>query len=169
MVRKNLNNAKQAAITAINGSSRFKSKTKRCIKKHKPTVHNVYLMHKMYNENATELNTAMGTLKHAIADKANTLASSKYVNADNTKQNAYTTKVTNAEHIISGTPTVVTTPSEVTAAANQVNSTKQELNGDERLRVAKQNANTAIEALTQLNTPQKAKLKEQVGQANRFR
>lgn len=27
---------------------------------------------------------------------------------------------------------------------------------------AKQNANTAIDALTQLNTPQKAKLKEQV-------
>ena len=48
------------------------------------------------------------------------------------------TKVTNAEHIISGTPTVVTTPSEATAAANQVNSAKQELNGDERLRV-KQN------------------------------
>ncbi|MBW0794029.1 GA module-containing protein, partial [Pseudomonas aeruginosa] len=71
-------------------------------------------------------------------------------------------------HIISGTPTVVTTPSEVTAAANQVNSAKQELNGDERLRVAKQNANTAIDALTQLNTPQKAKLKEQVGQANRL-
>ncbi|MCP8622595.1 GA module-containing protein, partial [Acinetobacter baumannii] len=35
-------------------------------------------------------------------------------------------------------------------------------------RVAKQNANTAIDALTQLNTPQKAKLKEQVGQANRL-
>ncbi len=33
---------------------------------------------------------------------------------------------------------------------------------------AKQNANTAIDALTQLNTPQKAKLKEQVGQANRL-
>ncbi|HCZ6684903.1 TPA: GA module-containing protein, partial [Staphylococcus aureus] len=97
-----------------------------------------------------------------------TLASSKFVNADSTKQNVYTTKVTNAEHIISGTPTVVTTPSEVTAAANQVNSAKQELNGDERLRVAKQNANTAIDALTQLNTPQKAKLKEQVGQANRL-
>lgn len=110
----------------------------------------------------------MGTLKHAIADKTTTLASSKYVNADSTKQNAYTTKVTNAEHIISGTPTVVTTPSEVTAAANQVNSAKQELNGDERLREAKQNANTAIDALTQLNTPQKAKLKEQVGQANRL-
>lgn len=110
----------------------------------------------------------MGSLKQAIADKTNTLASSKYVNADSTKQNAYTTKVTNAEHIISGTPTVVTTPSEVTAAANQVNSAKQELNGDERLREAKQNANTAIDALTQLNTPQKAKLKEQVGQANRL-
>ncbi|MBU5904934.1 GA module-containing protein, partial [Vibrio cholerae O1] len=73
-----------------------------------------------------------------------------------TKQNAYTTKVTNAEHIISGTPTVGTTPSEVTAAANQVNSAKQELNGDKKLREEKQNANTAIDALTQLNTPQKA-------------
>ncbi len=63
---------------------------------------------------------------------------------------------------------VVTTPSEVTAAANQVNSAKQELNGDERLNERKQNANTAIDVLTQLNTPQKAKLKEQVGQANRL-
>ncbi|WP_370695482.1 hypothetical protein [Staphylococcus aureus] len=55
-----------------------------------------------------------------------------------------------------GTPTVVTTPSEVTAAANQVNSAKHALNGDERLLEAKQNANTAIDALTQLNTPSKS-------------
>ncbi|WP_305089356.1 hypothetical protein, partial [Staphylococcus aureus] len=108
--------------------------------------------------NATELNTAMGQLQHAIADKTTTLARSKFVKADSTKQNVYTTKVTNAEHIISVTPTVVTTPSEVTAAANQVNSAKQELNGDESLRVAKQNANTAIDALTQLNTPPKTML-----------
>ncbi|MBU5849042.1 GA module-containing protein, partial [Vibrio cholerae O1] len=89
-----------------------------------------------------------------------------YDNDDSAKHDAYTTKVNNAEHIISGTPTVVTTPSEVTAAANQVNSAKQELNGDERLRVAKQNAKTAIDVLTQLNPPQKAKLQEQVRQAN---
>ncbi|MBR9233399.1 hyperosmolarity resistance protein Ebh, partial [Staphylococcus aureus] len=163
----NLNNAKQAAITAINGASDLNQKQKDALKAQANGAQRVSNAHDV-QRNATELNTAMGQLQHAIADKTNTLASSKYVNADSTKQNAYTTKVTNAEHIISGTPTVVTTPSEVTAAANQVNSAKQELNGDERLRVAKQNANTAIDALTQLNTPQKAKLKEQVGQANRL-
>lgn len=163
----NLNNAKQAAITAINGASDLNQHQKDALKAQANGAQRVSNAQDV-QRNATELNTAMGTLKHAIADKTNTLASSKYVNADSTKQNAYTTKVTNAEHIISGTPTVVTTPSEVTAAANQVNSAKQELNGDERLRVAKQNANTAIDALTQLNTPQKAKLKEQVGQANRL-
>lgn len=163
----NLNNAKQAAITAINGASDLNQKQKDALKAQANGAQRVSNAQDV-QRNATELNTAMGTLKHAIADKTNTLASSKYVNADSTKQNDYTTKVTNAEHIISGTPTVVTTPSEVTAAANQVNSAKQELNGDERLRVAKQNANTAIDALTQLNTPQKAKLKEQVGQANRL-
>ncbi|HDI1420965.1 TPA: hyperosmolarity resistance protein Ebh, partial [Staphylococcus aureus] len=160
----NLNNAKQAAITAINGASDLNQKQKDALKAQANGAQRVSNANDV-QRNATELNTAMGQLQHAIADKTNTLASSKYVNADNTKQNAYTTKVTNAEHIISGTPTVVTTPSEVTAAANQVNRAKQELNGDERLRVAKQNANTAIDALTQLNTPQKAKLKEQVGQA----
>ncbi|MDI0229455.1 hyperosmolarity resistance protein Ebh, partial [Staphylococcus aureus] len=163
----NLNNAKQAAITAINGSSDLNQHQKEALKAQANGAQRVSNAQDV-QRNATELNTAMGTLKHAIADKTTTLASSKYVNADSTKQNAYTTKVTNAEHIISGTPTVVTTPSEVTAAANQVNSAKQELNGDERLREAKQNANTAIDALTQLNTPQKAKLKEQVGQANRL-
>ncbi|SQE61379.1 Putative Staphylococcal surface anchored protein [Staphylococcus aureus] len=150
----NLNNAKQAAITAINGASDLNQKQKDALKAQANGAQRVSNAQDVQH-NATELNTAMGTLKHAIADKTNTLASSKYVNADSTKQNAYTTKVTNAEHIISGTPTVVTTPSEVTAAANQVNSAKQELNGDERLREAKQNANTAIDALTQLNTPQK--------------
>ncbi|HHE1327939.1 TPA: hyperosmolarity resistance protein Ebh, partial [Staphylococcus aureus] len=163
----NLNNAKQAAITAINGASDLNQKQKDALKAQANGAQRVSNANDV-QRNATELNTAMGQLQHAIADKTNTLASSKYVNADSTKQNAYTTKVTNAEHIISGTPTVVTTPSEVTAADNQVNRAKQELNGDERLRVAKQNANTAIDALTQLNTPQKAKLKEQVGQANRL-
>lgn len=163
----NLNNAKQAAITAINGASDLNQHQKDALKAQANGAQRVSNAQDV-QRNATELNTAMDQLQHAIADKTTTLASSKFVNADSTKQNVYTTKVTNAEHIISGTPTVVTTPSEVTAAANQVNSAKQELNGDERLRVAKQNANTAIDALTQLNTPQKAKLKEQVGQANRL-
>ncbi|MBS3413886.1 GA module-containing protein, partial [Staphylococcus aureus] len=129
----NLNNAKQAAITAINGASDLNQKQKDALKAQANGAQRVSNANDV-QRNATELNTAMGQLQHAIADKTNTLASSKYVNADSTKQNAYTTKVTNAEHIISGTPTVVTTPSEVTAAANQVNSANQQLNGDESLR-----------------------------------
>ncbi|NGC39833.1 hypothetical protein G0W27_14175, partial [Staphylococcus aureus] len=104
----NLNNAKQAAITAINGASDLNQKQKDALKAQANGAQRVSNAQDVQH-NATELNTAMGTLKHAIADKTNTLASSKYVNADSTKQNAYTTKVTNAENIISGTPTVVTT------------------------------------------------------------
>ncbi|WP_142991092.1 GA module-containing protein, partial [Staphylococcus aureus] len=51
------------------------------------------------------------------------------------------------------------------AADTQVTNAKTQLNGNHNLEVAKQNANTAIDGLTSLNGPQKAKLKEQVGQA----
>ncbi|MDN8812083.1 hypothetical protein Q0M12_13875, partial [Staphylococcus aureus] len=73
--------------------------------------------------------------------------------------------VTAAENIVSGTPTPTLTPSDVTNAATQVTNAKTQLNGNHNLEVAKQNANTAIDGLTSLNGPQKAKLKEQVGQA----
>ena len=73
--------------------------------------------------------------------------------------------MTAAENIISGTPTPTLTPSDVTNAATQVTNAKTQLNGNHNLEVAKQNANTAIDGLTSLNGPQKAKLKEQVGQA----
>ncbi len=114
---------------------------------------------------ATELNTAMTALKRAIADKADTKASGNYVNADANKRQAYDEKVTAAENIVSGTPTPTLTPSDVTNAATQVTNAKTQLNGNHNLEVAKQNANTAIDGLTSLNGPQKAKLKEQVGQA----
>ncbi|HDL0488945.1 TPA: GA module-containing protein, partial [Staphylococcus aureus] len=114
---------------------------------------------------ATELNTAMTALKRAIADKAETKASGNYVNADANKRQAYDEKVTAAENIVSGTPTPTLTPADVTNAATQVTNAKTQLNGNHNLEVAKQNANTAIDGLTSLNGPQKAKLKEQVGQA----
>ncbi|EUQ08481.1 extracellular matrix-binding protein ebh [Staphylococcus aureus H50411] len=107
----------------------------------------------------------MTALKRAIADKAETKASGNYVNADANKRQAYDEKVTAAENIVSGTPTPTLTPADVTNAATQVTNAKTQLNGNHNLEVAKQNANTAIDGLTSLNGPQKAKLKEQVGQA----
>ena len=48
---------------------------------------------------ATSLNTAMGNLKHALAEKDNTKRSVNYTDADQPKQQAYDTAVTQAEGI----------------------------------------------------------------------
>ncbi|EWK17345.1 extracellular matrix-binding protein ebhA [Staphylococcus aureus W16028] len=160
----NLERAKQAANTAITNASDLNTKQKKALKAQVTSAGRVSAANGV-EHTATELNTAMTALKRAIADKADTKASGNYVNADANKRQAYDEKVTAAEHIVSGTPTPTLTPSDVTNAATQVTNAKTQLNGNHNLEVAKQNANTAIDGLTSLNGPQKAKLKEQVGQA----
>ncbi|MDA3756531.1 DUF1542 domain-containing protein, partial [Staphylococcus aureus] len=160
----NLERAKQAANTAITNASDLNTKQKEALKAQVTSAGRVSAANGV-EHTATELNTAMTALKRAIADKAETKASGNYVNADANKRQAYDEKVTAAENIVSGTPTPTLTPSDVTNAATQVTNAKTQLNGNHNLEVAKQNANTAIDGLTSLNGPQKAKLKEQVGQA----
>ncbi|MEZ2093108.1 hypothetical protein QUC38_17650, partial [Staphylococcus aureus] len=150
--------------TAITNASDLNTKQKEALKAQVTSAGRVSAANGV-EHTATELNTAMTALKRAIADKADTKASGNYVNADANKRQAYDEKVTAAEHIVSGTPTPTLTPSDVTNAATQVTNAKTQLNGNHNLEVAKQNANTAIDGLTSLNGPQKAKLKEQVGQA----
>ncbi|SHB57598.1 Putative Staphylococcal surface anchored protein [Staphylococcus aureus] len=160
----NLERAKQAANTAITNASDLNTKQKEALKAQVTSAGRVSAANGV-EHTATELNTAMTALKRAIADKAEIKASGNYVNADANKRQAYDEKVTAAENIVSGTPTPTLTPSDVTNAATQVTNAKTQLNGNHNLEVAKQNANTAIDGLTSLNGPQKAKLKEQVGQA----
>ncbi|HDV4306006.1 TPA: hyperosmolarity resistance protein Ebh, partial [Staphylococcus aureus] len=160
----NLERAKQAANTAITNASDLNTKQKEALKAQVTSAGRVSAANGV-EHTATELNTAMTALKRAIADKAETKASGNYVNVDANKRQAYDEKVTAAENIVSGTPTPTLTPSDVTNAATQVTNAKTQLNGNHNLEVAKQNANTAIDGLTSLNGPQKAKLKEQVGQA----
>ncbi len=160
----NLERAKQAANTAITNASDLNTKQKEALKAQVTSAARVAAANGV-EHTATELNTAMTALKRAIADKADTKASGNYVNADANKRQAYDEKVTAAENIVSGTPTPTLTPSDVTNAATQVTNAKTQLNGNHNLEVATQNANTAIDGLTSLNGPQKAKLKEQVGQA----
>lgn len=160
----NLEHAKQAANTAITNASDLNTKQKEALKAQVTSAGHVSAANGV-EHTATELNTAMTALKRAIADKAETKASGNYVNADANKRQAYDEKVTAAENIVSGTPTPTLTPADVTNAATQVTNAKTQLNGNHNLEVAKQNANTAIDGLTSLNGPQKAKLKEQVGQA----
>lgn len=160
----NLAQAKTNATNTINNAHDLNQKQKDALK---TQVNNAQRVSDANNvqHTATELNGAMTALKAAIADKPETKASGNYVNADANKRQAYDEKVTAAENIISGTPTPTLTPSDVTNAATQVTNAKTQLNGNHNLEVAKQNANTAIDGLTSLNGPQKAKLKEQVGQA----
>ena len=75
-------------------------------------------------QTAQELNNAMTQLKQGIADKEQTKADGNFVNADPDKQNAYKQAVAKAEALISGTPDVVVTPSEITAALNKVTQAK---------------------------------------------
>ncbi|MCP8588015.1 hypothetical protein NMF07_18495, partial [Acinetobacter baumannii] len=114
---------------------------------------------------ATTLNDAMTQLKQGIADKDQTKANGNFVNADTDKQNAYNNAVAHAEQIISGTPNANVDPQQVAQALQQVTDAKNGLNGNHNLQVAKDNANTAIDQLPNLNQPQKTALKDQVSHA----
>ncbi|HDI1387353.1 TPA: hyperosmolarity resistance protein Ebh, partial [Staphylococcus aureus] len=162
--RQGLTLDRQPALTTLHGASNLNQAQQNNFTQQINAAQNHAALETI-KSNITALNTAMTALKRAIADKADTKASGNYVNADANKRQAYDEKVTAAEHIVSGTPTPTLTPSDVTNAATQVTNAKTQLNGNHNLEVAKQNANTAIDGLTSLNGPQKAKLKEQVGQA----
>ncbi|WP_460985709.1 hypothetical protein, partial [Staphylococcus aureus] len=88
-----------------------------------------------------------------------------FVNADPDKQNAYNQAVAKAEALISGTPDVVVTPSEITAALNKVTQAKNDLNGNTNLATAKQNVQHAIDQLPNLNQAQRDEYNKQITQA----
>ncbi|HGI6254678.1 TPA: hyperosmolarity resistance protein Ebh [Staphylococcus aureus] len=160
----NLNNAKQAAITTINGASDLNQKQKDTLKAQANGAQRVSNAQDV-QRNATELNTAMGSLKQGIADKEQTKADGNFVNADPDKQNAYNQAVAKAEALISGTPDVVVTPSEITAALNKVTQAKNDLNGNTNLATAKQNVQQAIDQLPNLNQAQRDEYNKQITQA----
>ncbi|POC76724.1 hypothetical protein CRN61_24770, partial [Vibrio vulnificus] len=107
----------------------------------------------------------MTSLKEAIADKNDTLTSGNYINASGDKQQAYTNQVDNAEAIINGTQGAVLIPSEISNATSQVNAAKQDLNGDENLEAAKQDAKQYLDTLGQITDQQKANLLNQIKQS----
>ena len=72
---------------------------------------------------ATSLNTAMGNLKHALAEKDNTKRSVNYTDADRPKQQAYDTAVTQAEAITNANGSNAN-ETQVQAALNQLNQAK---------------------------------------------
>ncbi|NOM30190.1 hypothetical protein G9Q00_28720, partial [Klebsiella pneumoniae] len=86
--------------------------------------------------------------------------------ADQAKQQAYNTAVTNAENIISKANGGNATQAEVEQAIKQVNAAKQALNGDERVALAKTNGKHDIDQLNALNNAQQDGFKGRIDQSN---
>ncbi|WP_415918579.1 DUF1542 domain-containing protein [Staphylococcus warneri] len=163
--QQNLEKAKQSATTTIDQSTDLNNAQKSALKTQVTNGKRVAEVNAI-NQLATELNNAMTNLKQSIVDKEQTLNSINYINADEDKRQTYTTQVNNAESIINGTQNGVLIPSQITNAATQVTTAKDDLNGDNNLRVAKEHANNTIDGLAQLNDAQKTALKTQVASAN---
>lgn len=113
---------------------------------------------------ATSLNTAMGNLKHALAEKDNTKRSVNYTDADQPKQQAYDTAVTQAEGITNANGSNAN-ETKVQAAFNQLNQAKNDLNGDNKVAQAKESAKRALASYSNLNNAQSTAATSQIDNA----
>ncbi|MBE2142418.1 GA module-containing protein, partial [Staphylococcus argenteus] len=160
----NVQRAKDATKQVITNANDLNQAQKDALKQQVEAAQTVANVNTI-KQTAQDLNQAMTQLKQGIADKDQTKANGNFVNADPDKQNAYNNAVAHAEQIISGTPNANVDPQQVAQALQQVTQAKGDLNGNHNLQVAKDNANTAINQLPNLNQPQKNALKEQVTQS----
>ncbi|MBS3414232.1 GA module-containing protein, partial [Staphylococcus aureus] len=160
----NVTNAKNAAKNALNNLTSINNAQKRDLTTKIDQATTVAGVEAVSNT-GTQLNTAMANLQNGINDKANTLASENYHDADSDKKTAYTQAVTNAENILNKNSGSNLDKAAVENALSQVTNAKGALNGNHNLEQAKSNANTTINGLQHLTTAQKDKLKQQVQQA----
>ncbi len=160
----NVQHAKDEATALINSSNDLNQAQKDALKQQVQNATTVAGVNDV-KQTAQELNNAMTQLKQGIADKEQTKADGNFVNADPDKQNAYNQAVAKAEALISGTPDVVVTPSEITVALNKVTKAKNDLNGNTNLATAKQNVQQAIDQLPNLNQAQRDEYNKQITQA----
>ncbi len=113
-------------------------------------------------EQATQLNTAMQQLQDAVNDHTNVENSVDYSQADNDKQQAYQQAKTHAQQLL----TENASQQQVEQAYQDIQQTKEALNGDERVAEAKTQANQAIDQLNAINDSQHQSLVERINQSN---
>ncbi|MEJ7230823.1 FIVAR domain-containing protein, partial [Staphylococcus epidermidis] len=82
--------------------------------------------------NANAVNTAMTGLKQSVADNDSEIQQGNYINADKDKQDAYNSAVNQAKQIINESNKINAqlNPSEISKITEKVNSTKNDLNGN---------------------------------------
>ena len=101
----------------------------------------------------------MTQLKQTIANYDNELHDGNYINADKDKQDAYNNAVTNAKQLISQSDAnqAQLDPAEINKVTQRVNTTKNDLNGNDKLVEAKRMLIQPSMVLTYLNEAQRNK------------
>ena len=160
----NLNNAKQQAQTTLGQLSHLNQAQRQALETQINDAHQIATVNDV-KQNATNIDNAMANLQQAIANKDEVKRSEDYVDADTNKQSAYNQAVTNAENINKQTANPTMNISDINQATTQVTTTKDALNGDEKLEKAKQRAVTTLNTLTHLNNAQKADITSNINKA----
>lgn len=160
-----LNAAKQEANTALGQLNNLNNAQRQNLQSQINGAHQIETVNAI-KQNATNLNSAMGNLKHAVADKDQVKRTEDYADADTAKQNAYNSAVSSAETIINQTANPTMSVDDVNRATSAVTTNKNALNGDEKLAQSKTDAARAIDALPHLNNAQKADVKSKINAAS---
>ena len=107
----------------------------------------------------------MNHLKQSIADNTATKNDQNYLDASPNKQEAYNNAVDSAKDIIDNTSNPSLDPTVINQATTNVTNAKNELNGNDNLNQAKQEANQTVGGLDNLNNAQQHALNEQISHA----
>ncbi|HCG2317641.1 TPA: hyperosmolarity resistance protein Ebh [Staphylococcus aureus] len=159
-----LNAAKQEANTALGHLNNLNNAQRQNLQSQINGAHQIETVNTI-KQNATNLNSAMGNLRQAVADKDQVKRTEDYADADTAKQNAYNSAVSSAETIINQTTNPTLNPDDITRVLTQVTDAKNGLNGEAKLATEKQNAKDAVNAMTHLNDAQKQALNGQIDQS----
>ena len=92
-----------------------------------------------------ELNNAMKLLRDAVNQQNQVHQQSNYFNEDQQPKNNYDVAIRAGQNIINKTHDPVMNKSEIEQATNQINTTKNALDGENKLHTEQQNANREIE------------------------
>lgn len=166
--QQNLQRAKTEATNAITHASDLNQAQKNALTQQVNSAQNVQAVNDI-KQTTQSLNTAMTGLKRGVANHNQVVQSDNYVNADTNKKNDYNNAYNHANDIINGNAQhPVITPSDVNNALSNVTSKEHALNGEAKLNAAKQEANTALGHLNNLNNAQRQNLQSQINGAHQI-
>ncbi|MEU0601678.1 hypothetical protein ABZ484_26060 [Streptomyces sp. NPDC006393] len=114
---------------------------------------------------AEKLNDAMTALKQGIANKDDIKGSENYHDADPDRQTAFDDAINHADTLLNEQNNPTMDPDTIKQALANVNEANHNLNGDQKLATAQQDAKTTLGTLDHLNQAQIDALTQQIDQA----